>query len=458
MLPPYLKIREDVKAGRMDLRELLLVVFQGIAEKGKLNAFSHVFRDSALEHAKDVQQKILAGNAGKLAGAFIAIKDNLCIKGRQTSAASPALKDYKADFNATVVSRLRAEDAIIIGMTNCDEFAMGSSNERSGYGPVLHPMDAGRVPGGSSGGSAVAVAAGFCHAAIGTDTGGSIRQPAAYCGIAALKPSYGSVSRYGCIAYAPTFDQIGPMAADIQTLADVLNVISGSDMNDATSLNNSQPEEPKTKKVLFLNFDEEAEKWDEIKNNISEALSGEIEICEKQVEYEEKLMPVYHVLTMVEASSSMARYQNIFFGQNNDDTFSVINYRSQELGWEVQRKIMAGIMTLHDDTERYENALRWRRIIKAYFDKLAAEYDVLVLPATPTAALRKDQTNDFIDLYRHDKFLLAANLCGLPSLVVPFEQNRDKMPVAVQFMSKKNREYLLIKFAKRLNNIYEISK
>jgi aspartyl-tRNA(Asn)/glutamyl-tRNA(Gln) amidotransferase subunit A len=442
----------------MDLRELLLVLFQNMEEKKHLNAFSHIFKNQALEDAKRVQNKILDGTEGKLAGAFIAIKDNICIKGYQTSAASPALKDYKADFDATVVSRLREEDAIIVGMTNCDEFAMGSSNERSGYGPVLHPMDADRVPGGSSGGSAVAVAAGLCHAALGTDTGGSIRQPAVYCGISALKPTFGRVSRYGCIAYAPSFDQIGPMAADIATLADVLNVISGLDKNDATSWENSQAADAKPQKVLVVNFDEKAESWDKIKDTIFENLKGEVELSEKQVEYEDKFMPAYHILTMVEASSSMARYQNIFFGQNNDDDYSVNNYRTQELGWEVQRKIMAGIMTMCEDSQRFQNALHWRRIISDYFEDLTEQYDLLMLPATPSAALRKDQTNDFIDLYKHDKFLLPANLSGLPSMVVPFEQNKDKMPVAVQIMAGRNREYLLIKFAKRLNKIYEISK
>ncbi len=451
----YEDICRNAHSGNVPLTEAVSSIFKKIHALNFLNAFLEVYEDEAMERASIIQRRIVSGDAGRLAGAFIAVKDNILHKGKNTGAASSALEDFQASCSATIVKRLQAEDAIIVGRTNCDEFAMGSSGERSIYGPTLYPFDHQRVPGGSSSGSAVAVAAGLCHAAIGTDTGGSIRQPAAYCGSYGLKPSYGAVSRYGCISYAPSFDQPGPIAADLNTLQLVFNIISGDDDKDSTTVMKSNSKEAVPSGVIFMNFDEKAQKWDKIKNILYRSLNSNIDISETKMKYEDKLMPCYHTLTMAEASSSMARYQNIYFGKSIAAPESVYNYRSKFMGREVRRKILAGVLMTSFEENRYKNALLWRSVIREFLCDQFKNSDVIVLPATPMEAPFIRQTNNFAALYRHDKFLLPANISGLPSLVIPAVHGKNNLPLGLQIMAGENREDLIFKFAMNLDEIFK---
>lgn len=450
-ITPYREIRQRVVNKEESLTDFARALLDKIYQRKDLNAFAEVFHENVMNQAGKVDKKIREGYHGKLAGAFIAVKDNILIKGRQSAASSRTLEDFTAPVNAKVIDNLLREDVIIIGRTNCDEFAMGSSNERSVYGSVKHPIDERRIPGGSSGGSAVAVSTGLCHAALGTDTGGSVRQPAAYCGVWGMKPAYGSVSRYGAIAYAPSFEQIGPIACDVCTLQKVLEVLEGiDDRETVTAKEQWQQKEDKSPQLVFLNFDKKAKLWYEQKKYIAEK-AGHDNAEERNIQWEDKLLPVYHTLTMVEASSSMARYQNYFFGKNKISESEVYSYRTKYAGQEVQRKILAGIALTVSKPKRYENALLWRRKFSNYFEKLFNEFDIIVTPATSAEALKKSEYDTFIDLYDDDKFLIPANITGIVALVFPLGITPEGLPLSIQLMGKKNHEKLLINFADNLS-------
>ena len=322
-----------------------------------LNIFLEVWGDEALERAKKIDLKISEGKAGRLAGMVIALKDNICYRGHKVSAASKILEGFESQFSATAVERLLAEDAVFIGRTNCDEFAMGSANENSAYGAVKNPIDPTKVPGGSSGGSAAAVAAGLCHVALGSDTGGSIRQPAAFTGTVGFKPSYGRISRHGLIAYASSFDQIGPFAANVADATKVMEVMAGADDFDATAI--QTPMAPATKltpkKIAYLKTAVDHPKVD---TTVKKAFQAQLELLEnagcilEPVEFEllDALVPVYYILTTAEASSNLARFDGVHAGFRAEDVSDLESVykksRSAGFGKEVQRRIMLGTFVL----------------------------------------------------------------------------------------------------------------
>ncbi|MEX2379896.1 MAG: amidase family protein, partial [Vicingaceae bacterium] len=356
-------VQSDLESGSTSCVQLTNAYLERIKAAQHLNIFLETFEESALQKAKEVDEKLKSGTAGKLAGMVLSIKDNICYKGHKVSASSKILEGFESLYSATVVERLLAEDAIIIGRTNCDEFAMGSSNENSSFGAVKHPSFEHKVPGGSSGGAAASVTAGLCLASLGSDTGGSIRQPASFCGNIGLKPTYGRVSRHGLIAYASSFDQIGPFTNCIEDSAILLEVMAGSDEYDSTlsaqnvpaysQLLNTNSDEKK--KIAYLDCYVEHEGInEEVKNRTVElikSLEAEGHTVEKiSFDLLDQLVPAYYVLTTAEASSNLARYDGVHFGYrspNATDLLSTyVKSRSEGFGPEVKRRIMLGTYVL----------------------------------------------------------------------------------------------------------------
>lgn len=413
-----------------------------------LNIFLEVWGDEALEQAKIIDLKISEGKAGKLAGMVIALKDNICYRGHKVSAASKILEGFESQFSATAVERLLKEDAVFIGRTNCDEFAMGSSNENSAYGAVKNPIDPTKVPGGSSGGSAAAVAAGLCHVALGSDTGGSIRQPAAFTGTVGFKPSYGRISRHGLIAYASSFDQIGPFSSNISDAAKVMEVMAGADNFDATAI--QTPMAPATqeapKKVAYLKT---AVDHPEIDASIKKAFQAQLELLEnagcevEPVEFEllDALVPVYYILTTAEASSNLARFDGVHAGFRAEDVSDLESVykksRSAGFGKEVQRRIMLGTFVLSAGyyDAYFGKAQAVRRMVKDWTDKTLSEFDVLLCPTTPSTAFELGrEVSDPTVNYLEDIFTVQANIAGTPAVSIPIGVDSDGLPIGLQVM------------------------
>ena len=405
----FSEIKSDLNSNATSCVALVNSYVQTIQANKNLNIFLEVFESSALEKAKLVDEKLKSKTAGRLAGMVIALKDNLCYKGHKVSASSKILEGFESLYNATVVERLLAEDAIIIGRCNCDEFAMGSSNENSAYGNVLNPLDIKRVPGGSSGGSAAAVAANMCIAALGTDTGGSIRQPASFCGVVGYKPSYGRVSRYGAIAYASSFDQIGPLTKTVEDAALIMEVIAGKDEYDSTA--SSKPVTPYSKelkktpaklRIAYIKDCLENEGLNpEIKNRINDVIS-KLKAAGHTVEavdfpYLDYLVPTYYVLTTAEASSNLARFDGINFGyrsKNATDLESTYKKsRTEGFGVEVKRRIMLGTFVLSSGyyDAYYSKGQKVRRVIQNKTNEILEKYDFIILPTTPGTAFEFGQ-------------------------------------------------------------------
>ena len=354
-------IKNAFKTSDLTCYELVKHYLKKISES-KSNAFIEVYSKSALKKAEEIDAKILAGTSKKLAGLIIGVKDNICVKNKPLTASSKILENFNSIYNSTAVERLINEDAIIIGRLNCDEFAMGSSNENSIYGPVLNPHDLTKVPGGSSGGSAAAVAEGLCLASLGSDTGGSIRQPASFCGVVGFKPSYGRVSRHGLIAYGSSFDQIGPLTKTVEDAAIIMEVIAGQDEYDSTSSREPVPAYSKSTKnsptSLNIAVPSEYLNSDVIDNEIKQDFNNKItqlidlghNIKEVSFPYVDSLIPTYYVLTTAEASSNLARYDGAHFGfrsENSKDIESTyFKSRSEGFGLEVKRRIMLGTFVL----------------------------------------------------------------------------------------------------------------
>ena len=419
-----------------------------IEQTRDLNIFLEVWADEARQEAKRVDEKIAAGTAGKLAGMVIALKDNICYTGHKVSAASKILEGFESQFSATAVERLLAEDAIFIGRTNCDEFAMGSGNENSAFGPVKNPHDPTKVPGGSSGGSAAAVAAGLCHAALGSDTGGSIRQPASFTGTVGFKPTYGRVSRHGLIAYASSFDQIGPFTNKVDDAAKIMEVISGPDEFDATAIQEGMPAAKKLapKKVAYLKTAVDHPKVDE---QVRKTFMAQLELLEnagvevEPVEFDllDTLVPVYYIITTAEASSNLARFDGVHAGYRSEkshDLESVYkNSRSEGFGLEVQRRIMLGTFVLSAGyyDAYFGKAQAVRRMVKDWTDKVLSEYDLLLSPTTPAAAFEigreiADPTVNYLE----DIFTVQANIAGNPAVSIPMGLTSEGLPLGLQAM------------------------
>ena len=451
----FAEVRSDLEGRATTCADLINDYIQEINSKKELNVFLEVFETSAMEQAKKVDEKIKTKTGGRLAGMVIALKDNLCYKGHNASASSKILDGFESLYSATVVDRLVAEDAIIIGRCNCDEFAMGSSNENSAFGNVLNPLDTKRVPGGSSGGSAAAVAGNMCIAALGTDTGGSIRQPASFCGVVGYKPSYGRVSRYGAIAYASSFDQIGPITKTVEDAALIMEVISGKDEYDSTA--SSRPVPPFTKelgntpaklRIAYIKDCLENEGLNpEIKTRINEVI-GKLKAAGHTVEpvdfpYLDYLVPTYYVLTTAEASSNLARFDGINFGfrsKNATDLESTYKKsRSEGFGEEVKRRIMLGTFVLSSGyyDAYYSKGQRVRRLLKNKTTEILENYDFILLPTTPGTAFEFGQKSaDPIAMYLEDIFTVQANITGLPAISLPMGKHSNGLPFGVQVIGK----------------------
>lgn len=447
-------IQQHLYNGSVTLPDLVNNYLNNIAANQHLNAFLEVFEDDARTQARHIQQKIQQKNAGKLAGMVIGIKDNICYKGHVVSASSKILEGFVSLYHATVVERLLAEDAIIIGRLNCDEFAMGASNENSAYGPVLNAADNCRVSGGSSGGAAVAVQANLCLAALGSDTGGSIRQPAAFCGNYGLKPTYGRISRWGLIAYASSFDIIGPITRSIYDMQAIMEVIAGECEYDATSSQIPVDEYTKTQlpngKLKFAYITETLESEGiepEVKANTIKAIEhikslGHVvePVSFNLLPY---LIPIYYTLTTAEASSNLARFAGMHYGyrsKNATDLESTIRLsRTEGFGPEVKRRIMLGTFVLSAGyyDAYYTKAQKVRRLVKQKTEEIFKNYDFVLSPTSPTVAFKFGEKSDNpLAMYLADIFTVHANIAGNPAISIPNGTGKDGMPVGLQLMAK----------------------
>ncbi len=451
----FSEIKSDLESGATSCVALVNSYIETAEAKKNLNIFLELFKTSALEKAKLVDEKIKSKTTGRLAGMVIAMKDNLCYKGHKVSASSKILEGFESLYSATVVERLLAEDAIIIGRCNCDEFAMGSSNENSAFGNVLNPLDIKRVPGGSSGGSAAAVAANMCIAALGTDTGGSIRQPASFCGVVGYKPSYGRVSRYGAIAYASSFDQIGPITKTVEDAALIMEVMAGQDEYDSTSSSKPVPSFTKELKnipaklrIAYIKDCLENEGLNpEIKTRINDIIS-KLKAAGHTVEavdfpFLDYLVPTYYVLTTAEASSNLARFDGINFGyrsKNASDLESTYKKsRTEGFGTEVKRRIMLGTFVLSSGyyDAYYSKGQKVRRLLQNKTNEILDKYDFIILPTTPGTAFEFGQKSaDPIAMYLEDIFTVQANITGLPAISLPMGKHSNGLPFGVQVIGK----------------------
>jgi aspartyl-tRNA(Asn)/glutamyl-tRNA(Gln) amidotransferase subunit A len=464
----YNSYREALAIGEKNCVETVQYFLSEIEKRRSLNVFLEVYAAEALDRAKEIDAKIKRGEGGKLAGMVIAIKDNICYAGHKVSASSKILAGFESLYSSTAVERLLAEDAIIIGRTNCDEFAMGSSNENSAYGNVLNPLNEKLVPGGSSGGSAAAVAAGLCHAALGSDTGGSIRQPASFCGVIGMRPTYGRISRHGLLAFASSFDQIGPVTNNVEDCALLLEVMSGKDEHDATVSTKEVTQYSKalngkfTYKLALLEdclrnegVDPEIQqRFDEI----LESISGEGHIWENaNFPYLDYVVPVYYVLATAEASSNLARFAGMTYGYRSPEAKSleevIVKSRSEGFGEEVKRRIMLGTFVLSEGyyDAYYTKAQKVRRLIKDYSQKLLENNDFIILPTSPgTAFAIGDNTEDPIKMYLADIFTLQSALAGLPSISLPLGVHSNGMPFGIQLIGRAFEEEKLLAFSNYL--------
>ena len=434
-----------------------------------LNAFTEVFTAEAIHQAQKLDEKRKQGEPLKrLHGVVIAIKDVLCYKGHTVTAASKILEGFTSVYTATAVQRLLDEDAIIIGACNCDEFAMGSSNENSVYGNVLNALDNTKVPGGSSGGSAVAVQAGLCMASLGSDTGGSVRQPADFCGIIGLKPSYGRISRYGLIAYASSFDQIGIFAKTINDTALLLEIMSGEDEYDSTAMNNGQwamgnEQIDQSAKKYKIAYFKEVLHHPSLDKEIQQKFLKLIEelklhghtVTEIDFDLLEYVVPAYYVLTTAEASSNLNRYDGIRYGYQakgniKDLTEFYKQTRSEGFGKEVQRRIMLGTFVLSSGyyDAYFSKAQQVRRLLVDKTDAIFVDYDAVIMPTSPTTAFSIGEKNsDPVAMYLADIFTVFANLTGIPGISVPLFKHSNGMPFSLQVMTKKTDELTLLQLA-----------
>ena len=448
------EIQTDLELQKISCLQLVEHHLQNIKAYAHLNAFIEVFEVEAREQAKAIDNKLKHNEAGKLAGLFFGIKDLICYKNHTVTGSSKILDGFDSQFTATAVQRLLDEDAIIIGRQNCDEFGMGSSNENSAHGSVKNAADETRVPGGSSGGSAVAVQADMCQVSLGTDTGGSVRQPAAFTGVIGLKPTYSRISRWGLLAYASSFDTIGIFSKSISDSARVLEIIAGQDVQDSTS--SSQPipaaktgaTETKKYKVAFLN---EALKSEGVQMEVKSSLQNTLDKLSTDGHLVEKLdfqlldfvLPTYYILTTAEASTNLARYDGAHYGHRSDQTSDLESMyklsRTEGFGDEVKRRIMLGTFVLSADyyDAYFTKAQKARTLIKEATEKILNDFDFIIIPTTPTTAFKIGQHQDNpIEMYMADLFTVQASVSGVPAISIPLGKDGNNMPIGLQIMSR----------------------
>ncbi|MBM3451506.1 MAG: Asp-tRNA(Asn)/Glu-tRNA(Gln) amidotransferase subunit GatA [Bacteroidetes bacterium] len=460
--------RNAIKSGQSAC-EITLYFIEKIKSNLHLNCFLEVFEASAIDQAKKIDSKIKAGTQGKLAGVVIGIKDNICYKNHKVSASSKILYGFESLFTATVLQRLIDEDAIIIGRLNCDEFAMGGSNENSAFGIVLNAADNSRVPGGSSGGSAVAVQAGLCVAALGSDTGGSIRQPASFTGTYGLKPTYGALSRYGLIAYASSFDQIGTFTNCIEDTQILFDIMNGPDEFDSTAIQTKiettelmLSKEPKTFTVFneYLNadgMDPECKVF--LVNTLEKLKTAGHTIKYESFPYLNELVPLYYILTTAEASSNLARFDGVHYGYRNQEAVGVeetyVKSRSIGFGKEVKRRIMAGTFVLSHGyyDAYYTKAQKVRRLVREKTNEILSACDVILMPTTPSVAFEFNSVSDPVQMYLQDIFTVHANISGNPAISLPLGKHSSGLPYGLQLMADHKNEEMLLQTSKIVEKI-----
>ena len=464
------QLRNQIAAGTIKSVEAVTAYFDNIDKREpSIGAYLSLYKAQALEQAKAIDAKIAAGEiVGELAGVPVAVKDNMCTTFGATTCGSKILENFHSPYDAHVIEKLNAADAVIIGKCNLDEFAMGSSTENSGLKQTTNPWDTTRVPGGSSGGSAAAVAADLCAVALGSDTGGSIRQPASLCGVVGLKPTYGRVSRYGLVAYGSSLDQIGPLARDVTDAALMLKVIAGHDHRDSTSVPESiapvkdylaDLETPveglKIATVPHLNAGAD----ESVRNAINAALdiykSLGAEIIEIEMPHFDYAISVYYVIATAEASSNLARFDGVHYGHRTENPKDYVDVysksRDEAFGMEVKRRIMLGTFALSSGyyDAYYLKALKVRNMIRSDFTKAFEKADCLMMPVSPTTAFKiGEKTDDPLQMYLADIYTIAVNLAGVPGISIPCGFDENNLPIGLQIMTDAFTEDKLLRIAR----------
>jgi len=503
------QLRTEIEDSRTTLPEAVERYLEAAGKRTEVNAFTSLYGDQAHRDAEAIQKKIESGKAGRLAGAVMGIKDIISEKGKKVTCASRMLQPFEGVYDATVIEKLKKEDALFIGRTNMDEFGMGSSNENSVFGPARNPHDTTKVTGGSSGGSAAAVAAGFCNSALGSDTGGSIRQPSSFCGIVGLKPTYGRVSRYGLVAYASSFDSIGPLANTVEDTARILSVIAGRDKRDGTSADAPVPDYTKavnnpdeSLKIgipdAFFGEGLDEEIRDKIMDTVKALESDGAKIVPIQLPNSKYAVATYYILATAEASSNLARYDGVRYGYRADikkvkeqlrveeealreqlkkadkrlasdlesrlqnmDSALIRLYkqtRTEGFGTEVKRRIMLGTYVLSSGyyDAYYAKAQKIRRLIKDDYTRAFENVDVVVTPTSPTTAFDiGSKIDDPLQMYLNDIYTISANLAGICGINVPVGIHSDGLPIGMQFLGNTFQEEKILGAARLVERQYQ---
>lgn len=470
------ELHEKIKNKEITAKDIASDVFKRIdSVENKVKAYLSVARDEALKQAEDADKEIKAGKFKPLTGIPIAIKDNICIDGIKTTCASKILENFIPPYDATVITKLKANGYILTGKTNMDEFAMGSSTENSAFGATRNPYDLERVPGGSSGGSAAAVSADECIAALGSDTGGSIRQPAALCGVVGMKPTYGRVSRYGLVAFASSLDQIGPITKDVTDCAILMNAISGHDKCDSTSANVPLPDFTKSliKDVKGLKIGIPDEYFIEgIDPEIEKSVLDAVKLLEGLGAKSERIklphtgyaIATYYILATSEASSNLARYDGVKYGfraKGKDLIDMYMETRAKGFGSEVKRRIMLGTYALSAGYYEafYKKGQQVRTLIKRDFDEAFKKVDMIITPTSPTPAFKiGEKTADPLQMYLSDIFTISVNLAGVPAASIPCGLAKGNLPIGLQIIAKPFDEETIIRAAYTFEQSTEMHK
>lgn len=470
-LVDFYTLRTQLQRGETTCQEVVAQCLHNIDLGDELNAFLNVYAEEAQQQAAVLDGQLADGHAQPLAGLVVGIKDLLCYKDHPVQAASKILTGFVSQLTATAVQRLLDQGAVVIGHQNCDQFGMGSSNENSAFGPVHNAIDPTRVPGGSSGGSAVGVQAHMCHVSLGTDTGGSVRQPAAFCGLVGLKPTYGRISRHGLIAYASSFDTIGILSQTVQDCATVLGVIAGADELDSTVSDRPVPDyaaqlhfSGRAKVAYFSTVLDHPGLQPEIKKQTEDKLDA-LRHAGHQVEAVdfpllEYALPTYHILANAEASANLARFDGVRYGCRSTESSTLeemyVKTRTQGFGAEVQRRILTGTFVLSADQYDawYVKAQRVRRLIKEKLEAILAAYDFIVLPTTPTTAFKLgENAQDPIAMYLADLYTVTASIAGVPAISIPNGVDKQGLPIGLQIVGPAFGEAPLLAFAQYLTTI-----
>lgn len=451
-----IEVSNLIHSKKVTSEEVTKQIIARIEETKNLNALNSYNFENALECAREVDKKITSGQELPiLAGVPIVVKDNINIKGLKTTCSSKMLENYVSVYDATVIEKLKAQDAILIAKANMDEFAMGSSNENSAFGPVLNPVDNTRVPGGSSGGSAASVRANQCFGALGTDTGGSIREPASFCGVVGMKPTYGRVSRYGVVAFASSLDQVGPLTKTVKDNAVLLSAIAGYDDKETTSAKREVPNYLKeikpsikglkigvAKQFFALGMDKEVETA--VKNAIEFYRSNGAEIVDVDLDDIDLALPTYYVLSSAEAASNLGRFDGVRYGFRAKDYDGLVDLyvktRSEGFGKEVKRRIMLGNFVLSSGyyDAYYKKAKKVQQLMEDSFAKAFEKCDALISAVCPSVAFKLgEKTNDHIKMYLSDIYTVPVNIVGSPAISFPCGKDENGLPIGLQLIGKK---------------------